>query len=54
MGKTATISFRDDDEDVWRWLEEQHKNGTYRSRSHVVVEAIQEKMEREGDGEVMT
>ena len=40
MGHTANVSFKEEDEDVWEFLEEQHEDGPYRNRSHVVVEAL--------------
>lgn len=54
MGKSANVSFRDDDEEVWEWMEDMHENGPYRSRSHIVVAALREKMERAGEDEVLT
>lgn len=54
MGKSANISFRDDDEDVWEWMEDMHRNGNFRSRSHVVVYALRKMKERSGDDEVLT
>lgn len=48
MGKRANISFKDDDEDIWEFMEDMHENGPFRNRSHVVIHAL-EKMEEEYD-----
>lgn len=49
MGNTANISFRDEDMDVWEWMEKQHNEGMFRNRSHVVVAALRRMKEQEGD-----
>lgn len=46
MANRANISFKDSDEDVWEFMEDMHENGPFRSRSHVVVYAL-EKMQDE-------
>lgn len=40
MANTANISFKEEDEDIWEFMEKQHEEGPYRNRSHVVVEAL--------------
>lgn len=42
MGETANISFKEEDRDVFDFMEEQHEEGPYRNRSHVVVEALKQ------------
>lgn len=54
MATTANISFRDDDMDIYQWVEEQWKDGIYRNRSHVLVECARKEMKRQGDDEVIT
>lgn len=48
MGETISVSFREDEEDLYEWLEDQHGDkGIYRNRSDVIIAALKEKRKRE-------
>lgn len=54
MGNTASVSFTDDDEEVWNWIEDKYKNGPFRSRSHVIVWACEQAMHSSDDNDMLT
>lgn len=54
MGKRASVSFREDEEDLWDWVEKMHDDGPYRSRSAVFIAAVEELKEKHESGEVFT
>lgn len=54
MGKTASVSFRNDEEDLFEWVEEMHEEGDYRSRSAVIIKCIQIAKEELDDSETFT
>ena len=54
MGKTASVSFKDSEMDLWNWVEDQYKNGPFRSRSGVILYCVRKVMMEKGDDEVLT
>jgi Arc/MetJ-type ribon-helix-helix transcriptional regulator len=54
MGKRASVSFRDDEEELWEWMEEMHEDGPYRSRTAVMIKALEVLKEEHEAGEVFT
>lgn len=49
MAQTVSVSFREDEEDLYEWMEEQWEEGDYRNRSSVIIAALKEKRERDED-----
>lgn len=54
MSKRESISFQDGDEDVYEFMEDMHKNGPFRNRSHVVVYALKKMMEEYDEDQPLT
>lgn len=54
MSKTANISFREDEKDLYEWMEYMHNEGRFRSRSAVVVEALRRMKDDEEEEVVHT
>lgn len=54
MSNTANISFREDEKELYEWMEYMHNEGRFRSRSAVVLEALRRMKEEEDDDRVMT
>lgn len=42
MGTTHSIHFRKEDEEIREYMEQLHEDGPFRSRSHVVVVALEQ------------
>lgn len=54
MGKRASVSFTEDEEDLWEWVEERKKEGQYKSRSAVITHCIQIAKQELDDSETFT
>jgi len=51
MGSTVSFSFREDEEDLEKWVEQQYKEGNFRSRTDVIITALSEMRDRQVEGE---
>lgn len=50
MGKRVSFSFRNEEEDLYEWLEEQHEDGKFRTRTDVIITALEQMRKREVEG----
>lgn len=47
MGKRVSFSFTNDEEDLHDWMEQKHEEGRFRTRSAVIITALEEMRKRD-------
>lgn len=52
MGRTVSIHFPNEDEDLYEWMERMHEEGDYANRAHVVRVALKHLRDEKG-GEIV-
>lgn len=47
MGNRVTFSFREEEKDLYEWMEQKHEEGDFRTRSDVIVKALGQMRKRD-------
>lgn len=47
MGQRVSFSFRDDESDLYQWVEQKYKEGRFRTRTDVIIWALAEAKKRD-------
>lgn len=50
MGKRVSFSFRNEEEELHDWMERQHEEGNFRTRTDVIITALKQMRDREVEG----